>query len=171
MSKDEKKEPEASKDFVVFAVVDREGQPPYRQGVFAAQVQKHVVGGDVVNEKSYIVNPNGAGLYIIPPGHEFAEYSIRALVAKQTRENKKGQPPRIIGPFSGASLSEVTETALKSVVKARPLSDKEAAFKYKIKLDQSEAERNSEREASEKRIAELQAMLDAKKTPNDSVKK
>jgi len=150
---------EIASQFTVFAICDREGEAPYRQGVFAAQEQQHVVGNRVVNEKSYIVTPNDAGLYIVPPGHEFAEKTIIALEAKQERENKQGMPPRIIGPFVGKSLSDITQEALKAVVKARPLSDKEAAFKYKIGLAENEKDRAAEREASETRIKELEAAL------------
>ena len=155
---------EKAAEFVVFAIVDREGEVPYRQGVFAVQEQQHLVGARVVNEKSFIVTPNDAGLYIIPPGHEFAEQSIDALKAKQVRENREGQTPRIIGPFAGENLSTVTETALKAVVKTRPLTDGEAAAKYKAKLEQSETEHSAEVEAAKQRIAELEAALKAKES-------
>ena len=157
MSKTETK-PEAAL-VNVFAIVDRAGEVPYRQAVITVQKKQRMEGELVIGETSAMIEPNDSGLYIVDPGLEFAKETIRALVAKQKRENAKGTIKRILGPFTGEDLSEVIEEALKAVVKAQPPSDKVQAAQAKAELATSETEREAERTAAAAKIAELEAAL------------
>ena len=148
----------------VFAVVDRPGEIPYRQEVITLQKKKRMVGGDTMPEESDSLTPDGRGLYHIgTPEGPYYDARMKALLAKMKRENIKGAPPRILGPFFDDDPDDIVEgkgrsaieNALIAVSKARPRTKEEQVKEAEATINRERQAFDQERNELKKEIEEL----------------
>lgn len=149
----------------LFAIVDRPGTVPYRQGLLWNGKTTHEVHGKMeVRELADTIKPEPLGgnvyAYIVrDDDKELHDMKVTKLTAKQKKANIDGQPKRILGPFTGEDVAAVRVEAIKAVEKERPKTPDEKASETLLKMRKMEESHEAERDALNAEIAKLKKEL------------
>lgn len=145
-----------------FILVPKVGaQVPNIQIIAYQEVPKTENGVQVAPAVTKMLSPNGQGLFILPKDAPDHERCMKAMEVFQTKRNKEGAPPVLIGPFNTQA------EAFKEMHAVRPKTDSERANEALAKSQALEAENEAkakELEAKDAELAELRKKLaEAKK--------
>lgn len=132
-----------------YQIVQRFGEPTWKQDVLGFQSQDSVIEGQLRKGEMHMLSPNGLQQYVIRHNHPRYVECKAAMDNKMATENKEGELPRIIGPFTS------TEEALKKLDEVRPRTEAELLDTERKKSASVEAENADLR----KKIAELEKQI------------
>lgn len=140
---------EAKAKRLIFPIVPRLGERPWGHTVVVYQTHDRVENGiqtpGITREMTPRIIEGGLNAYVIEPIDDVREHRIEAMKRKMQKENRDGQPKRILGPFESAA------EAAKAMHTERPKTPEEVIPAL-----------SDENSALKKRIAELEASINKK---------